>query len=512
MAYYIEILSVGDDSNSKAAEVAQSLNSAQKEFHFSLPPKRLLQSGAVFVRTEYCTDDVWAFLKDYRDTAKGSRPFLIGIVNSRLRSKEASNLFGSHQASNGLAVITLHGHEKFADSYRSYLAYYFIRYALSFVCPELKSHKDTRGCFFDFKSNKTDLKKSLETGGFCDQHKGQLAACFNAEIQEAIDEMISVMKSLQANSKADLNARSLKGQIDVGIITIKEEEFDAVLAQFAARKHVEAQNRLYEYSLLRPNSEEISVVIARSPEQSQAPAGAIAYDMINDLAPAWILLVGIAGGFPDSDYTLGDVLLSSRVHDFSVSAALEGGEFQYQQQGGPVPVAVEKLITFLPALKSELGNWSDEQTLGVSKPAEKIPETLDDSKFYGPDEWRSKTHAALQRHFPGDKPSRDPIFKVAPMLTSNTLVKNVELVQGWRETARHAGGVEMELGGVYLAARYGGSGKTRVLAIRGISDIVGYKRDPAWTKFACCSAAGFAAALIKTGRLRRGTKSGNDNA
>jgi nucleoside phosphorylase len=246
-----------------------------------------------------------------------------------------------------------------------------------------------------------------------------------------------------------------------------------VLAQFAARKHVEAQNRLYEYSLLRPNSEEISVVIARSPEQGQAPAGAIAYDMINDLAPAWILLVGIAGGFPDSDYTLGDVLLSSRVHDSSVSAALEGGDFQYQQQGGPVPVAVEKLITFLPALKAELGNWSDEQTLGVSKPAEKIAKTLDDSKFYGPDEWRSKTRAALQRHFPGDKPPRDPIFKVAPMLTSNTLVKNVELVQGWRETARHAAGVEMELGGVYLAARYGGSGKTRVLAIRGISDIVG---------------------------------------
>jgi hypothetical protein len=217
MAYYIEILSLGDDSNSKALEVAQSLNSAQKEFHFSLPPKRLLSSGSVFVRTDYSTDEVWAFLKDYRTTAKGNRPFLIGIVNSRLRSKKYTNLFGSHEASNGLAVVTLHDHQKYADSYRSYLAYYFIRYALSFVCPELKSHSDSRGCFFDFKGNKSDLKKSLVTGGFCDPHKKQLAACFNAEIQEAIEEMVSVMKALQANSKADLNARSLKGQIDVGI-------------------------------------------------------------------------------------------------------------------------------------------------------------------------------------------------------------------------------------------------------------------------------------------------------
>jgi nucleoside phosphorylase len=508
MAYYIEIMSLGDDSTSKAAEVAQGLNSAQKEFYFSLPPERLLHSGSAFVRTEYSTDEVWAFLKDYRAAAKGHRPYLIGIVNSRLRSKEATNLFGSHQASNGLAIITLHDHQKYADSYRSYLAYYFIRYALSFACPELKSHKDTRGCFFDFKENKSDLKKSLETGGFCDQHREQLGTCFNDEMQKAIDEMVSVMRSLQASSSADLNASSLKGQIDVGIITIKEEEFDAALAQFADRRHVEGQNRFYEYSLLGVNKEEVAVVVGRSPEQGQGPAGAIAHDMIDDLAPDWILLVGIAGGFPDSDYTLGDVLLSSRVHDFSVSAALEEGDFQYQQQGGPIPVAVEKLITHLPALKGELGNWSDPTALGAPKPLEKVPQTFQDTKFYGPDEWRSKTQAALQRHFPPGKPPRNPIFKIAPMLTSSTLVKNVELARTWRETARHAAGVEMELGGVYLAARYGGSGKTKVLAIRGISDIVGYKRDPAWTDFACRSAAGFAAAFIRTGRLRRGSKVG----
>jgi hypothetical protein len=61
----------------------------------------------------------------------------------------------------------------------------------------------------------------------------------------------------------------------------------------------------------------------------------------------------------------------------------------------------------------------------------------------------------------------------------------------------------MELGGVYLAARYGGDGSTRVLAIRGISDIVGYKRCPEWTGFACRSAAAFAYALITSGIIPR---------
>jgi hypothetical protein len=75
-------------------------------------------------------------------------------------------------------------------------------------------------------------------------------------------------------------------------------------------------------------------------------------------------------------------------------------------------------------------------------------------------------------------------------------IKNTELASEWQRSARHAAAVEMELGGVYLAARYGGDGSTRVLAIRGISDIVGYKRQPEWTAFACRSAAAFTYALI----------------
>ena len=82
------------------------------------------------------------------------------------------------------------------------------------------------------------------------------------------------------------------------------------------------------------------------------------------------------------------------------------------------------------------------------------------------------------------------------MITSNTLVKDTELATEWQSSARHAAAVEMELGGVYFAARYGGGGDTRVLAIRGISDIVGYRRRPEWTAFACRSAAALAHALI----------------
>jgi hypothetical protein len=164
MAYDIEIISVGDESSARIQEVAHTLNVAQEEFRFNLPPERLRDEGAVFVREEYDTATVFEFLQDYRNQAKGYRPFLIAVVNSKLRSERLLNLFGSHEASKGLAVITLHDHQHYADSYRPYLCYYFIRYALSFVCPNLRVHDETRNCFFDRKLRKADLQKSLESG------------------------------------------------------------------------------------------------------------------------------------------------------------------------------------------------------------------------------------------------------------------------------------------------------------------------------------------------------------
>jgi len=508
MPYHIEILSVGENSNSKIAEVAQALNVTQAEFQFALPPERLRNEGLVFVQQEYQTAKVFEFLKDYRSNAKGSRPYLLAVLNSQLRSEKHANLFGSHEAADGLAVVTLNDHQHFADSYRSYLAYYFIRYALSFVCPNLKSHKDARGCFFDFKGNKLDLKKSLESGAFCPQCMEIFGKSLNAEVRTAIEKMIATMKALQANSHADLDARALAGLVDIGIITVREDEFDHMLEQFPSRRHAEGKNRLYEYAEVKTKgNEQLGIAIARCPEQGQGPASAVANDMISDFSPPWIFLVGIAGGFPDSEYSLGDVLLASRVHDFAVSAALEGGAVEHQQQGGSVHLDVEKLLTHLKAIKKELGQWSSSKNIGSEKPVEEIPDDIKSPAFYGTEEWKTKVSSSLQIHFPKKSSAREPIFKVAPMITSNTLVKDTELASQWRKTARHAVGVEMELGGVYLAARYGGNGNTRVLAIRGVSDIVGYKRAPQWTEYACRSAAAFAYALITSGRIRKTSNS-----
>ena len=509
MPFHIEIISVGGDFDEIVAETATALNGVQNEFRFELAPKRLRSYAAGAIQPHYMTRDVFDLLKKYRIDAKGNRPHVIGVIDKRLASSSKPkliNLFASHDARDGVgeAVVTLHDHQLFAESAQLYLCYYFVRYAISFVCPDLKNHKDTRSCFFDRKLKKVDLKLSMDSGGLCPKCKAALWQSFNDEINIGIQRMIRLMKSLRADSQESIVASSLRGQVDIGIITIREDEFEAMLDRFPTRRHVKGTGSDYQYSKVHTKAEEeLRVVVARSPEQGQGAAQALASIMITDLAPRWIFVVGIAGGFPASEYTLGDVLLSQRMHDFAVSAATEGKPPEFQDMGGPMMLEVERLVTGLKGMRTRLGQWSDKEVLGKSKPRITPPTDIADVSLYGNDDWKSKVLGSLKAQFPVGHAARNPDFFAAVIIASNTLMKDTVLATQWRQTARHASGVEMELGGVCRAARYGADGRTRVLAIRGLSDIVGYKRSHEWTEYACRSAAAFADALIQSGLVRR---------
>ena len=506
MPFNIEIISVGGDFDQLIAETAVALNGVQREFNFLLPPQSLRRHSAGFVREEFLTTDVFDELKRYRISAKGNRPFVIGVIDQYLASKKLGNLFGSRDARDGEgeAIINLQDNDKYADSPQLYLCYFLIRCALSFVCPEVKNHQDTRGCFFDLKLQKSDVKLSMANGGICQECWGKLWESFNDEINIGIQRMIAVMKALRAGSQDSLDAGSLRNQIDIGIITIREDEFEAMLDRFPARRHVTGTGSEYQYAKMQTKaSEELRIAVARSPEQGQGAAQALASSMIVDLAPRWIFVVGIAGGFPASEYTLGDVLLSQRMHDFSVSAAVEGKPPEFQDMGGPMALEVEKLVTGLKGNRAKLGSWSGKEFLGKAKPQLKAPKSARNGSLYGSDAWKSKVIGSLKAQFPEGEVPRDPDFFASVIIASNTLLKDTKLAELWKQTARHASGVEMELGGVCRAARVCGDAQTRVLAIRGLSDIVGFKRSHEWTDYACRSAAAFADALIQSGLIRR---------
>ena len=123
--------------------------------------------------------------------------------------------------------------------------------------------------------------------------------------------------------------------VDFAIITAKREEFEAVLKRFPAHVEPELEKSLGE--LRRPytfrkatTSGGVNYVlaIARGVFQGLSEAQNLTTDLIEDLRPRWILFVGIGGGVPSEDVFLGDVVLATHIHDFSLGADTPMGREQ----------------------------------------------------------------------------------------------------------------------------------------------------------------------------------------
>ncbi len=296
-----------------------------------------------------------------------------------------------------------------------------------------------------------------------------------------------------------MELREIKGKVDFAIITIRDDELKAVLERFPGET-VESHNRFYRVSTVPMGEGSTALVaIARAFQPGTGEAQAIARDIIEDLDPHWILVVGIAGGVPDFEHTLGDVVLSTRVNDLTVHAHQEAAPVQYALSGGPSTHSVTKLITALPMHESRFDGWNTQGSIGRNRPAVDLSKP---ESFYGDEEWQKRVRDSLTHHFGPSVASREPLVRAGPIDSSDGLIKDTKTLQQWHTLTRDAIAVEMEAAGVYRAVWSSGR-EYSFLSIRGLSDIVGFKRHPDWTAYACHSAAAFTHALIQSGLVPR---------
>lgn len=290
----------------------------------------------------------------------------------------------------------------------------------------------------------------------------------------------------------------LEGRIEFGVITVREDEYLAVFDRFRP-KDIAHGRRTYEIgSINTTTSAHPRFALVRAIAQGQGTAQDVARDLIEDLRPKWLLLIGICGAVPSLDFTLGDVVCATRVYDFCVSVAGQGVNNAFSTTGGPMHKDVEDLLARLPGITRRLRTWNNVKSIGMM-PNIKVP-SLNSDRYYGSKEWQTETQRCLAHHFNLRTGPRRPSVTARPVASSNTLVKDADLLSQWQTEARAVSAVEMELGGVYIAARRPDK-EYPILAIRGISDIVGLRREEAWTNYACKIAAAFALALVKSGEF-----------
>lgn len=305
------------------------------------------------------------------------------------------------------------------------------------------------------------------------------------------------------------NAREYRGQVDFGIITVRYDEFEAAFHNRFPIIDTAMGVRRYAISRVQArNGLEYLVALSRCPDQGHGPAQELAEDIIDDIDPQWLVVIGIGGAVPADEFTLGDVVVATVVLDFSLQAATQGKPPSFDLRGGEVYPDVAALVAHLPAMQKALTGWNTKRSIRIPLPKLNIP-AVDSDLLYGEVAWREKVVESLRRHFPTNKEPRLRRLWTGPIGTSNTLVKDTELITALLTGARGIVAVEMETGGVRRAARRAGRNYP-VLTIRGVSDVIGLKRNPDWTTFACHSVAAFTYALIRTGEViaTRGRRAG----
>ena len=226
MSYSIEVVSLGENLYSHLEASVKALNAVQHEFQFHICSNAFREWALAFQRTEYSTVEIWEFLQTYETRVGGKRPLIIAFLNARLGSSEYSNLFGSHEAKQGLAVATMNGYTRFVSDAVRFCSYYLIRYSLSFVNPSLKSHNDParKDCYFHKKLFKPDIRASMYSGHICDDCMRELDKHWNPAEHEALKKMRAVVSNQYPNALI-MKGGGVKGLAFAGALLELERYF-----------------------------------------------------------------------------------------------------------------------------------------------------------------------------------------------------------------------------------------------------------------------------------------------
>lgn len=283
--------------------------------------------------------------------------------------------------------------------------------------------------------------------------------------------------------------KTLKDQVDAVILTIRQDE-DQAVAALLGKLEPTSGGRSYRVAKIPGAARDLTVALLRLIEPGNGPAQGAARDAIHELRPRMLALVGIAGAVPAPEFTLGDVMVATRIADLRVQALVPDALPQLDLRGEPVHKKLADRLTNL----LELSGWADV----VTQP--RPPAPLDPDLFKGSEDWNKKIARSLRALFHTAGHRERPIHFTGTIGSSDFLVKDPTALAHWLKSARKMETVEMEAAGVMEAAA-GLDATYPVLVVRGISDVVGYERDPAWTAYACQSAAAFAVALLRSGQV-----------
>jgi nucleoside phosphorylase len=179
------------------------------------------------------------------------------------------------------------------------------------------------------------------------------------------------------------------------------------------------------------------IVAAAAPRMGMVSAALLALQMIMKFRPRLIAMVGICAGV-EPHCGLGDAVLADPAWDWQMGKHAEGG-LAFAPDQIHIPTEIRQRFV---QLEEDRQLWFD-----------------------------------IHREFQGCKPNNLPSLRIGPVASGSAVLADDRMLTGIAQQHRKLLGVEMELYGLYAAARDCSPPKPLAFGIKGVSDLGNHKKS-----------------------------------
>jgi nucleoside phosphorylase/energy-coupling factor transporter ATP-binding protein EcfA2 len=279
-------------------------------------------------------------------------------------------------------------------------------------------------------------------------------------------------------------------KVDVGILTMRDDEFQAVIGRFPVSEVVKGR-RIYNLSALTTlDGDYYDVAVLPVADRTSREAEGAARDILSDLRPDWILLVGVGAAVPSATFTLGDVGVSSSIDGMKIGT--------FKTEAYSIQPEAADVVANLSAFLSRMNGWN---TVPWSGSAAQLNAFADAAELYGPPQWRD---SLMHEFLAGDIETRPPKASARRVLATDELIDYLELLPTLSRYKRPIAVVELASAAIHRVAT---EQRIPCLSIRSMSHVLGLKgRDP-WVRYACDVAASFTHAFLRAAPIKSSHRS-----
>jgi nucleoside phosphorylase len=245
---------------------------------------------------------------------------------------------------------------------------------------------------------------------------------------------------------------------DLAIVTaLHSVELEKILELPASWKEHRIDNDYSVYYRGRfdaANGRSVDVVAAASVEMGMAASCALATKIIYAFRPRFMCMAGIAASASRAA-AFGDVLIATSAYDYGAGKSVVTRSRKGIFQPAPEPISIHQW------LKARIEVFR----------------------------MTAKAREFLTERWTGKVPVRQPTLRSGPVASGAAVVANRQIVQRLIKGNRKVIGVEMEVFGVFMAAKVAAAPAPQVFAMKSVCDFAGRAKDDRYQLYAAHTSA-----------------------